>query len=366
MRYSGIICDGCGELFNESDDIVVCPECATPQHRHCYDEKGGCVNEHLHSDGLQWKGMPAKEKQPQLQSEMLICPNCKMQNPKGSTECENCGMKFVVFGMNVVETMQQEEGFTPPEPIAEDKKIPTYEAPFTLGEGEGFEYTDTEPQESSTDEKTEPVYFNENDDENIFKGPYPDMDTTIGVRTNTLGLFIRGNADSYINRFKRSEHSGKLGFNWAAWFFSPLWFFYRKMIKPGIVFLTADVLLGIFATPAVNKMTALYESFLALEEQGSTFDEAAFQALMTQTAEIMVPLLIWEILIFACHIAAGFAANRLYKSYVLQKLNQASQLTTRNEKIQFFTRQGGTSLLYAAAAYFAQYLISMLVSYLMY
>ena len=56
MRYKDYKCDGCSKVFTDEDDIVVCPECATPQHRECYNEKGGCVNAHLHSEDFQWQG----------------------------------------------------------------------------------------------------------------------------------------------------------------------------------------------------------------------------------------------------------------------------------------------------------------------
>ena len=56
MRYSGNICDGCKEPLLDNEDIVVCPECATPQHRHCYDKAGECVNSHLHGTDFTWQG----------------------------------------------------------------------------------------------------------------------------------------------------------------------------------------------------------------------------------------------------------------------------------------------------------------------
>ncbi|MBR6531390.1 MAG: hypothetical protein IKT61_02700, partial [Clostridia bacterium] len=55
MRYVGNTCHGCGEVFTEEDDVVVCPECATAQHRHCYNKNKECVNAHLHCEGFQWK-----------------------------------------------------------------------------------------------------------------------------------------------------------------------------------------------------------------------------------------------------------------------------------------------------------------------
>ena len=56
MRYSGNICDGCNQPLLETEDIVVCPECATPQHRHCYDKAVKCVNSLLHSADFTWQG----------------------------------------------------------------------------------------------------------------------------------------------------------------------------------------------------------------------------------------------------------------------------------------------------------------------
>ena len=55
MKYENSICPGCGEAFKEDDDVVVCPECGTPQHRQCYINHGGCVNTALHGQGFVWK-----------------------------------------------------------------------------------------------------------------------------------------------------------------------------------------------------------------------------------------------------------------------------------------------------------------------
>ena len=121
MRYNGNLCDGCNEPLDENEDIVVCPECATPQHRHCYDKENKCVNAHLHGTDFVWQGSvdnSTSVKTSTLVSREekgneLICPNCHHSNPAGSEVCRNCGMKFTMFGINVVESMKQQEGHNP-------------------------------------------------------------------------------------------------------------------------------------------------------------------------------------------------------------------------------------------------------------
>ena len=55
MFYDNKKCDGCSELMLEGEDIVVCPECGTPQHRECYQKNNECVNAHLHAEGFDWR-----------------------------------------------------------------------------------------------------------------------------------------------------------------------------------------------------------------------------------------------------------------------------------------------------------------------
>lgn len=54
MKYTGAKCAACGEVFTDTDDVVVCPECATPHHRKCYRMNGECVNTIRHGTGFNW------------------------------------------------------------------------------------------------------------------------------------------------------------------------------------------------------------------------------------------------------------------------------------------------------------------------
>ena len=64
MDYLHSVCPKCGQKFNENDDIVVCPECGTPEHRSCYLEEGNCVNLSLHGTDFSW--------QPQIDNSEII------------------------------------------------------------------------------------------------------------------------------------------------------------------------------------------------------------------------------------------------------------------------------------------------------
>ena len=70
LFFEGKPCDGCAEIMHEEEDIVVCPECGTPQHRECYKKNNACVNAHLHAEGYDWReaNAPAEEP-PQKQEE---------------------------------------------------------------------------------------------------------------------------------------------------------------------------------------------------------------------------------------------------------------------------------------------------------
>ena len=72
MKYTGNICDGCGLPFSDEDDVVVCPECGTPQHRECYEKENKCVCSHLHTEDYTWKGIVNKEAPiPEIKKELI-------------------------------------------------------------------------------------------------------------------------------------------------------------------------------------------------------------------------------------------------------------------------------------------------------
>lgn len=386
MRYTGNNCDGCKKPLLDDEDIVVCPECATPQHRACYDENHCCVNAHLHGTDFEWKGEISTKKtifsstlakDKDKDKEDIICPHCQHSNPAESTVCRNCGMKFTMFGVNIVEAAQKEDiklnmkSF--PENKAQPPKedTPTYEAPFEIGVGEGFENSESEQAKEERPEGTNPWNlgtYKDYEEINTFKGPFPVEDYTLGVRTNTLCCFVRGNSQTYINKFKWSEIRGKAGFNWAAFLFSPYWFFYRKLYKPGIIFITAQLLLSMVITPMLTPFTEFYSYILTLDR--ATLTDAMLYEITEKMAvvldQVMLPLSVLMGVTLAMHLISGFIANGMYKKYCVKNIGIGLSKEPVQEKIRHFAKAGGTSFLLVFAAYFGETLLSMLVSYLMY
>ena len=78
-----------------------------------------------------------------------------------------------------------------------------------------------------------------------------------GVSTDEIAEFVGLNAPKYVQNFFYTK-SHKRTFNWAAFFFTPYWFFYRKMYKLGAIFLAITLLLsvGFSFMPPVQKLYA--------------------------------------------------------------------------------------------------------------
>ncbi|MGN1111716.1 MAG: RING finger protein, partial [Acutalibacteraceae bacterium] len=82
MEYKDKRCPVCGVPFDDNDDIVVCPECGTPQHRVCYERLGKCANAEKHGADFSWD----KEEE----QDLSICPSCGAKNPKDAMFCSAC------------------------------------------------------------------------------------------------------------------------------------------------------------------------------------------------------------------------------------------------------------------------------------
>lgn len=367
MKYTGNSCKGCGLPFNEDDDIVVCPECGTPQHRECYDKENKCVCSHLHGEDYAWQGVVIRESPlPEEKKETVSCPNCGYENPKGTPVCKQCGMKFTIFGMNVVDAMHEQDKRT----SNPNRDIPDYEAPFTLGTGAGFDENEgpqgtpsaDEVQKLITDVLTGNAENTAGPDIRLnLGGPFPAEDEINGVMTNTVGNFIGSNAMSYISKFKKMQKGKKLTFNFAAFFFGPYWFFYRKLYKAGIVVMTAMLAMSIIVTPYLYDIMAIYEKFIPAVQSG-TMTEAQFTEMYGEFVAVTVPITVYFFASLLLQLICGFVANHLYKKHVIAHAGNAERMKTKAEAMGYIVKYGGASILIAFAAYFANQLLTMLVS----
>lgn len=324
MRYENEKCPVCGGVFNENDDVVVCPECATPHHRSCFTENGGCGNEHLHADGFVWKKTEKEEvvETPEIKTEKdedtVICPECGAENRKNAIGCSNCGMILNERIIKQFETPHQNTVFIEGKPV-DDKDFIDSEKTVTVGEA---------------------------------------------------ACFIQARKESYIKAFLDAKvNNRKPKFNLSAFLFGPYWFFFRKIYKAGLAL--AGIMVAILCFVMTFYMQICSEAFsFILENQGGFMQETPDMALYDRLADLITkgveshPTQV--MLIFACFVlmlvvnfAAGIFANKIYLDHIKKSVNKIkSVVPNQSAYFTYLYAKGGTTFLNV-------FLIGMSIYYLL-
>ncbi len=358
MEYNNEICQGCGKIFSDGDDIVVCPECGTPQHRECYKKEQKCVNEHLHEDGFEWKPKHAQTEENVDQKELEIkirCPFCGHENELDAKMCENCGQPFELFGKSILPNDSEREQKNETENYE-------YKPPF--------EIEDFKPSENGY--KAGNSEFNENPQQNtdfridptVFGSDIPEGETC-GVSNRDIKLYVRTSPTAYYKKFKSIEGK-KPTFNIGAFIFGYLWFFYRKVFKPGVIFLTLSMCLSIaFYNPVISTYDEMSSIIEQAQQEGENADMAAFSEQMANVSKENMPMLsLFLVLNLVLHLIMAFTADRLYKRKAVKDINATNEKAMGNDKLKIaeFMRKGGSSFFTALIGYTAQYFITYIIT----
>ena len=191
--YKKTSCVKCEEAFDESSDIVVCPECGAPHHRECWKELGHCACEDKHADGYEWQpekryfGSIASPSETESVSsdERVVCPNCGRNTNKSEKYCEYCGYYM----------------YEAADPFSEEKAVKdNLEELFPFDPGESIQ----------------------------------------GVPAGDIKRFVGNMWIYYIPKFIRMSRSkNPVSFNFTAFFTHGFWFVSRKMYLPGILMILA-------------------------------------------------------------------------------------------------------------------------------
>ena len=352
MRYENTICDGCKKPFEENDDIVVCPVCGTPQHRECYEKNNCCVNEALHESGFSWHGdfsEPKKEinneKKPDAES--LVCPTCGHINPPGTTVCEVCGQKFTLFGVNLLERDRKIIEQLDEEEKAEEEMRDVNET-IESGMGTG---ADIERMIDARARIVAPGLTKEQEQEILCSHPI-----------KRVLVFISGNALQYVNKFRKIESTGHTTWNWAAFLFSPYWFFYRKLYKVGSIFLTLKVALTIFSIPYASNLSSAMQTLYEAAKTAASNTDASFLAAYDAAFKAAVPIYIISALFIILAVVSGAIADRVYKKYVTKKLTESNFYTDPLDFSRFFLKNCGVNVFAALLSFTVAYLIPNIIA----
>ena len=192
------------------------------------------------------------------------------------------------------------------------------------------------------------------------------------VTTEEAVEFLQASPFKYLKKFFALKE-GKKTFNWAAFFFAPYWFFYRKLHKIGIIFLAVFFAVSVAFSfiPSVEKLSydlTEWEEKYA-ESMTTLTEEEAYEALLEQkeiyenNSTGLALLLVQSVITFAIRLFAGFKANKWYYDYTIKNIQKLKTEVNDKEylseedfrRLQYF-KYGGistTKALLAAMAYSA-------------
>ncbi len=329
MRYENEKCPLCGEIFKEDDEVVVCPECATPHHRECYLKNESCANEHLHNEDFLWKKTEKEEKEPEVKAEpekatdeeTITCPECGTKNKKNAFVCSNCG--------TVVNPQ-----------IRQQFQSPKTDTVFIEGK---------------------PV--NDND--------FIDEEATVTVKE--AACFIQGRKESYIKTFLDAKiNHRKPKFNISAFLLGPYWFFFRKIYKAGFAFAGIVFAINCFIMTFYVETCGAALSFM-LQNADAFMQRPVDEALYAEYIELLVKgieshpteisiMFVLCLLVVVVNLIAGIYANKLYLSHIKTTISKIKTVVPNaGAYYTYLYAKGGTTFLNVFLIGMAIYYLSQMV-----
>ena len=326
--YDNQNCPVCGRAFESGDDVVFCPECGTPHHRDCYNLSGHCVNAGLHKSGYNY----FEEHKTEMQSE-----KAKTAPVSSAEKGENPFRAFL--GDDSYDELYNPDNDS-------DMQIPVEQRePFAI-----------------------PFSQFENDKEPI--GGEKAIDVAATVRTNI---------PRFLLKFRDMEKSGKkLSWNWGAFLFGELYFFFRKMYKQALTLTSISLFISVLATFIIEKVAPKTAAIIHSIEDASA--KADTEAITEKANEIITAsdygkyrLIVFGMLgaILLIRIIAAAFADYSYKNTVILMIKKvreqldsgasfnqrtslpfdnAPELSQDQMKWIYLSRRGGTSIFAPFAA----------------
>ncbi len=324
-HYTGVHCPVCDKKFTDEDDIVVCPVCGTPHHRACYQQEGRCAFEEQHIKGHTWEPSGRDTYTGQERTDhasSTACPSCGANNPPSGLFCQICGTPLRKTSDPAGQWQWQQPSQQPgPNPYASSN---AYNASFG--------------------------------------GLSPD-DQINGISVRDLALYIGPNSHYFLPRFKQmSEHSG-ISFNFSAFLFHFVYFFYRKMYLAGTLLLLLAAMTFVPALFIAREYTIfVLENFSDI----SVGIMPVFEPVNHLWAYRLLPYT--RMVMLGIMFLLALFANQLYMQHVFHKVAKIREHLGSTANDQIYTdslvRCGRTSrvavvlcLVGAAAAYFGSCLL---------
>ena len=209
---------------------------------------------------------------------------------------------------------------------------------------------------------------------------YDPKDDIGGATVGEAADFIQNSAPRYIRKYMKQKKKGrKLSWNWAAFFFSPYWFFYRKLYKAGAFFLALSVALSLATVSLTEKVYGFYEKMVTVQEELNELvkgkedlndeDTQKFDKLYAESAKLakaVIPSLAIILLIQKVipNTLAAILADFLLKKRMLRVISFSRGASSEPDAVKYtIMRNGGVSVLMPIIAIMIDnYLPSLLLS----
>ena len=225
-------CGICGKDFSADDDKVYCPDCGTPMHRLCYNMTHRCPNESEHENAAAYVLHRARS----MSEKVPVCDICGKELAKEDEKvyCPVCGTpvhkECWEISPKCPNAYRHEKGY-------DWDKEHSHVAGMAEHEPEQPEIPKMVYESFPQMIMDHPIKSEENGEEL----------TCFGVMQSELVHFLGVNNFStprFFTLFMNMANSGKvLSLNLSAWFFMPLYHFYRRMTGPAVLLTLATFVL---------------------------------------------------------------------------------------------------------------------------
>ncbi|MDR0739165.1 MAG: hypothetical protein LBF33_03375 [Oscillospiraceae bacterium] len=330
VDFTGEFCSECNDKIDNSSDVVVCPICGTPYHRHCYGKAGRCKYEESHKKGYVWKRKVSFKKKEQE----LKCPSCLHNNPNNAICCEKCNFSFAE---KKVSNKQLEEASELKNRFSEE--ISKNFVKLSVGSD----------------------LFSSN--------AFNSKEKLKGIELKVWVKCIQENVMYYISEFKKIELTNKCRFNFSAFFFAGFWFLYRKCGRIGRIMLmfmgissfAAEFIQVIFGSRISEEILNRIPNNIKLPERVLVFYNELFNLPLWQVFLYFLPGLAASFY-FAAMVFCGKFANKWYMKECEKKIKKIQRDSKNSKEIdeKFLIFGGVTSSVIWLVASLTTFLLLLL------
>lgn len=322
-NYEGSKCIVCDNVFNESDDIVVCPDCGTPYHRDCYKQVGECINTELHNEGVSW-GQKKLDEEKALEEAAALnnkaCPRCGYSNDVNQNFCSRCGLPL-------------------------NEEVNTQH--FNDGNAQNA-YPNFGPMGQSFGEQNGQPF-------NPFAGGFVSIDdeTDIdGLKVKDVADYVGSNKIYFLAQFMRfAKLKMKRSFNFCAFIFPEYYYFYRKMLGHGFFYMTLKIVMTVF----------MQSMLLNFGMSGEVTTNEIIENLSASPAwsGLFMALSFVTIVLY---VLSGMFSNFWYYKKTKRDIEAIDRIAqSQTQRRETITKKGGTSFAIAISAIAAYYLIIRII-----